>query len=431
MKEKYMKLYRQKYVILCLIVIICLGVFLRLLFVSSLPNKELDSDERDYIHSAEALITEFSFDKTVYYHVPPVVPVVYSILFLFHEPDYQIVRYFQCFLFILTALIYYLLGKEVYSEIAGLCCAFIGAVYPYYIFFTGYATTETIACIVIPAVILACLKSVKEPKGTNFILTGILLALATLTRAAVIYFIVFIPLIYIFRWGMKNMICLKGSLFTILAFLILYIPWMVVNYSYFNKIVLTPTIGSGIMFYQTALRITIPDDEERMNFIKKEIFPKYYYPPGAGHVERYEGDQILAAKGKEEILKNLDKYPPIMWINFKRFWQFYPHSSKGQDEVTFRKYAGLLSYGLLFPFFLIGLIFGVKKISHFSVLYLFITYYTLVHTVLYGKLRYRIPMDQIVITFAVIGIFHLLEYYKPRLKERINSPNNSFDYSER
>ena len=96
--------------------------------------------------------------------------------------------------------------------------------------------------------------------------------------------------------------------------------------------------------------------------------------------------------------------------NFLRFWQFYPNAPEG-ETTTRRVYRllGLGSYGVLFPLFVLGLWLGRHEFRRLAVLYGFLCYFTLVHCLVYGKLRYRIPMDGVILAFSASGALWVAE----------------------
>lgn len=396
-------------------VIILIGVVSRLLYVAIVPPRPDLWDQRSYVDSARTIVEEGSFEKVVELHVCPVVPLLYAGLFTIVEPGYQAPRYFQCFLFVIGGVVFFLLGKELAGRIGGLLCLLICSLHPYFIYWTGYAMTESTAIIVVPAVILFAVRSVRTRSLGDSILFGVALAVATLTRSAVLAFTLAIPLVYLIGWGFKNVAWLRSTAVALGAFLLVYSPWMLVNYRYFRSFIPSPTIGSGLLLYQTGLRITMPDDEERWAYVKSEILHKYHTLPGRPPADRLAGDEYLKAEGVRMIKENPSGYARIVWYNFKRFWQFYPGSMVQVDssDSMFYRTVGLLSYGVFFPFIILGLGLGLRRFSSLSALYGFIIYYTLVHALLYGILRYRLPMDPVLYAFAALGIRQVLAWLAP------------------
>jgi 4-amino-4-deoxy-L-arabinose transferase-like glycosyltransferase len=404
--------------LITLLAVILLGVALRAGYVLSLPSDRIEPDESDYVDSARGLAEDLSFDKTVYYHVPPVMPVLFAGLFSITGPSYPAARLLQCLFFIMTGVALYGLGAELAGRLGGLLAAGLGAIYPYFIFFTGYAETEALAIALIPGAILMAVRSVRSRRWPDCALFGGLLALATLTRASVMLFVLAIPLIYLIGWGVRSWRWLRASLVAATAFGCLYLPWMAVNYKYFGEIIVTPTIGSGAMLYVTALRMEIPDGAELQRYFQDNIYGRYYYPPGATHRQRLEGDRHLRQEGRRILAAHRDQVPSLLLTNLRRFWQFYPGSPGGPRTAFWYRLIGLGSYGVIFPLVLIGAVTGLRRFRELSSIYGFVAYFTLVHVALYGKLRYRIPMDGLLITLAVLGLQSAVLWLRPALWRR-------------
>lgn len=110
----------RKRFLMALMAVILVGVALRVGYVSSLPGERIEPDELDYVNSARGLIEDGSFDRTVYYHVPPVVPLLFAGLFTFTGPSYTAARLLQCLFFIATGIALYGLGKELAGRLGGL-----------------------------------------------------------------------------------------------------------------------------------------------------------------------------------------------------------------------------------------------------------------------------------------------------------------------
>jgi 4-amino-4-deoxy-L-arabinose transferase-like glycosyltransferase len=399
---------------ICLGALILLGVLLRVGYVLTLPPGLGASDETDYFESAQGILAG-SFDATVYYHVPPVVPVLFAGVFALTGPSFLAARLFQCGLFFAIGAVAYLLGKRLGGRLAGLLCAALVALYPYFVFYSGQALTETAATLFIPLVLLLALRAADDYSPAGALLFGLSLAAASLTRASAVYFVLAVPLIFAIAWGVRRTAWLKATGLAAAGFLALYLPWCAVNYRHFGTVIPAPTIGSGVMLYQTALRMTMPDEVARLKYLKAEVLPKYYYPPGGTDRDRLEGDRHLNAEGKRIIRENLDKYPAILWENFSRFWQFYPRYSgeEGDRRALIYKILGLGTYGILFPFIIAGAVLGLRRFRKLSALYGFVAYFTLVHILLYGKLRYRLPMDPLLLAFGAYGFLACLARIRP------------------
>ena len=410
------------------LVIVAVGLAVRVGYVLTLAGRPLEADELDYIESAKGLLGGNGFDATVYYHVPPLPPLLLAAAFAVTGPGLTPAMLLQCAMFIPAAWVAFLLGREVAGgELGGLVTLAMVSFYPYFIFFAGQIGTEAPAFVLIPATVLAGLRAVRNPTIGNACWVGLLIAAATLTRAAVLYYLALVPVAFVAAWGLRDRRWIRGSAAVLLAFLALYLPWCAVNRHYFGEWIASPTIGSGVMLYQTALRLTIPDPAERAQYLRQEILPKYYYPSGATHAQRLAGDRHMATEGKRLIGENISRMPRLVWENLTRFWQFYPNYGEPGARRFVYRIAGLASYGLLFPLLATGLVVGLARFRQLSCLYLFVGYFSAVHTVLFGKLRYRIPMDPLLLALAAMGLLAALAAVTPdrlRAAERLLGCND-------
>ena len=402
---------------LLLLLIVLLAVALRVGYAMVLPNVVIVPDEKDYFTAAEELVTQGSFFQTVKTHVPPVVPVFFASCMTVVPRDYRSLRVSQSFLSAILVIVLFFFGRELTGDRGGLLAAFLGAVYPYFVYFSGFVLSEAAAIVVIPSALYMGFRAIQGRRPAVLFAFGLMVAVAALTRAAVLDFILLVPFVLWMSWGGGPLRPLKAGAIVLAGFFLLYGPWMAVNRAYFGEWIWPPTTGGGVMLYQTGLKMEMPDEERRREFLEREIFPKYYKPSEGGLPARLAGDAWLWNEGKRMILKHLSEYPAVMWQNALRFWQFFPHSPEGPQSVQARRYrfVGLGSYGVLFPFFVIGLVVSLTRWRKFILIYSFIGYYTAVHIVLYGKLRYRVPMDSLLILFGVLGLFWVFNCIRERL----------------
>ncbi|RKZ91595.1 MAG: hypothetical protein DRQ40_09705 [Gammaproteobacteria bacterium] len=185
------------------------------------------------------------------------------------------------------------------------------------------------------------------------------------------------------------------------------------------SVVLTaPTVGNGTMLYQTALKMTMLDDQQRMAFLKKEVFPKYYYPENATDADRLTGGRYLSGQAVAMIRGNPRLVVGVVKMNFKRFWQPYSYQSDDLGVARRYKVMGLAGFGIPMPFFTTGVIERLRDHRQLSLFYGFMAYFTLVHSLLYGKLRYRVPMDTLYLVLAAAGVVYWLGLVFPRLAQQ-------------
>jgi hypothetical protein len=89
----------------------------------------------------------------------------------------------------------------------------------------------------------------------------------------------------------------------------------------------------------------------------------------------------------------------------------------------------LFSYGLYLPFFLYGLLLSLRQWRKFSLFYLFSFIYTLMHILTWASVRYRLPIDAVLLPFAAYALLDLYQRMRTWLQHvtgQLNQANNRF-----
>lgn len=81
---------------------------------------------------------------------------------------------------------------------------------------------------------------------------------------------------------------------------------------------------------------------------------------------------------------------------------FWPSSESGLASNLSR----LVSFGVLWPFMLYGFIISLRPSFLFDalILYLFVLTYTIIHLLSWALIRYRLPVDAILLLYASAAI---------------------------
>ena len=193
----------------------------------------------------------------------------------------------------------------------------------------------------------------------------------------------------------KPMVRMMGILLTATVILLVAIaPWTVRNYLAFNRFVLLNT-NAGFAFYWSNHPIhgqnypaDLPDWESYIDLI----------PPELLSLNEAELDQTLLKRGLGFIQEDPGRYMMLSISRFDEYFMFWPSSESGLISNVSR----VLSFGLLWPFMAYGLIAHVRRSfsSEILILYLFIMIYAAIHLLSWSLIRYRLPIDAVLIIFA-------------------------------
>jgi hypothetical protein len=132
-----------------------------------------------------------------------------------------------------------------------------------------------------------------------------------------------------------------------------------------------------------------------------------------------ELDKALLRIGVQYVLDDPGRFVLLSISRLEEYFKFWPSSNSGLVSNISR----VASFGIVLPFILYGLWVALvqKWRSQTSserwkvvLLIMFILIYTGVHLLSWTLIRYRLPVDAILIVFAGLGITTLLERNPPK-----------------
>ncbi len=328
----------------------------------------------------------------------------------------------------------YRLGRRHFGWQVGLLGAAVMACYAYFVYYAASLMTESFYIIGIFWVldIAAQLGQAGEsPPAARLqsILLGLALGATVLLRQV---FLLFIPVLFIWllwrsfryhtgpRWAglivkeneasggttsrgrgpatyLRNKLVLRmmGILLTATVVLLLAIaPWTVRNYLVFHRFVLLNT-NAGFAFYWSNHPIhgqnypaDLPDWDAYIRLI----------PPELLSLDEAELDQTLLKRGLGFVRDDPRRYLMLSLSRFNDYFIFWP----SPESSLISNVSRALSFGLMWPFMAYGLIAHVRRSfsSEILILYLFVIVYSTIHLLSWSLIRYRLPVDAVLIIFA-------------------------------
>jgi len=321
----------------------------------------------------------------------------------------------------------YRLGYRHFGRQVGLVASGVLACYAYFIYYAATLMTENFYIIGILWVldIAGQLgRAGESPQATRKqgLFLGLALGMTVLLRQV---FLLFIPVLFLWllwrsyrhqsnpleaslsegsasgdrgsmnRIRNKPVVRMMGILLTATMVLVLAIaPWTIRNYLAFHRLVLLNT-NAGFAFYWSNHPIhgqnypaDLPDWDSYVRLI----------PPELLSLDEAELDQTLLMRGIGFIRDDPRRYVMLSISRFDEYFMFWPSAESGLISNMSR----VLSFGLLWPLMAYGLISCARRSlsSEILVLYLFVIVYTAIHLLSWALIRYRLPVDAILIIFA-------------------------------
>jgi hypothetical protein len=115
------------------------------------------------------------------------------------------------------------------------------------------------------------------------------------------------------------------------------------------------------------------------------------------------GLEFILADPQRYLLLSLDRVPI-----FFNAW-FSPESSLVSNLMR------VLSFGLYLPFFLYGLVLSLRQARRFSLVYLFVLVFSAMHILIWASVRYRLPIDAVMMPFAAMALVDIARRLGVRL----------------
>ena len=173
------------------------------------------------------------------------------------------------------------------------------------------------------------------------------------------------------------------------------------NARVFNRFVLANT-NAGYAFFWANHPIHGTDFKDVLG----DEDPRYQdlVPPELRHLDEAALDRALMARGWGFVLDDPVRYVRLTLSRFDDYFKFWPSS----ESSTLSNLSRVLSFGLLWPFMAAGLWLARRDWRRTMPLMLFAAAYAKVHLLSWALIRYRLPIDAVLLVFAAVAVERLL-----------------------
>ncbi len=358
-------------------------------------NKPLKSDALQYDILAFSLASGNGYilkDDEPNITRAPLFPLFLAAVYKIVDHRPEVARISVCFLGTLIVLIIYLIGKESFTKIHGIISAAVASIYPPLVYISYEVLSENLfTLLLLICIYLLILSYKKDNKYYLTLFSGLILGLSALTRPIAII----VP-VFLFPWflvAFKAQIRLKVLLIFLLTFLVVQVPWVVRNYLVF-KTVIVGTAKGGVDLWWSNNPGVISNDESKGR--QYRYFP--FKDMGYSIIEKNKEAYKLAFSFFSE---NISKIPKLIYYKQKNFWNLMA------GENIYYNLISLLSYGILLPFYVFTL-FRISFKPDERIIYLLVTlFFIFVTSLYYGTVRFRLPLEPIILILGVDGFFYI------------------------
>ncbi|MCA9942492.1 MAG: hypothetical protein H6656_20460 [Ardenticatenaceae bacterium] len=295
------------------------------------------------------------------------------------------------------------------AQRVALLVAAIGAVYIYFFYYTASLITEGFYITGILWVFDTAVAITQSQNITTkqWVVFGLAMGITILLRQL---FLLFLPFLLLWLWWAKRP-RLTSFVLPVAIVVLMIVPWTIRNYQAFDRIVPLNT-NSGFAFfwgnhprYGTQFIPILPSGEYY------RMIPEELQAQGLNEAEM---DSALLSEALKIIAADPGRYVLLSLSRIPTYFMFWPSG----DSSPVSNISRVGSFGVFLPFMLYGLFLTLKQsfaswrerlASPFTLLFLFMLVYSGIHILTWTLIRYRIPVDIILVIFAGYGLLDLAE----------------------
>jgi hypothetical protein len=327
---------------------------------------------------------------------------------------------------IFQTILMWRIGTRLFGRTVGLVAAALNSVYIYFFYYAGGLITETFYIIGILWILDCALRltaAAREDSSIRWRLwleLGLAMGVTVLLRQV---FLLFLPFLFLWlgwnlrehetdRW--KRVIrwsAVKGLAAATLVLTLMIVPFTIRNQRAFGTFVLLNT-NAGFAFFWGNHPI------HGVNFMPLLPAGSVQYhdliPQELLTLNEAEMDKVLLEHGIQFVMDDPWRFLLLSISRTSEYFKFWPTS----DSEMISNISRVGSFGISLPFILYGLWIALVQTwksrtsderRSILLLLLFILIYTGIHLMSWTLIRYRLPVDAVLIIFAGLGITTLLE----------------------
>ena len=333
-------------------------------------------------------------------------------------------RLFQA---VLAGLLYpwfaWLIARRLFGPEVGLVSAALIAVYGYFVYYAGALMTETFYITALlwalDQLMVIAARGPARPRLRTWLALGIALGAAVLLRQLIL---LCVPVLFAWlvwararqlegAWARRLLTASRrlagGLIVTCLVIAALILPWTVRNYEAFGRFVLLNT-NAGYAFFFANHPI------QGTNFTA--ILPGSTYhdmiPPELLGLDEAALDSALLARGIGFVEADWGRYALLTVSRVADYFEFWPSSSSTAERNVGR----VLSYGVYLPLMALGLLIAAIRLPRSTraaqagvvLLCLVGGIYTAIHLLSWALIRYRLPVDAMLMPFAALAVTEII-----------------------
>lgn len=301
----------------------------------------------------------------------------------------------------------YHLGRRTVGERAGLWAAGLSAIYAYFVYYSAALMTEMFTIVAVVALLIQLVDLAERPTRRGWLILGVLVGLTALLRQVAV-----LPVPMLAAWllwrrrGEPGTVAGLALAAAVAGLMIL--PVTLRNQRVFHRFVPINTNAGYAFFWANH-----PIHGTRFFDILPADGPSYrdLIPPELLPLDEAALNDALMKRGWAFVRDDPVRYIQLSVSRVADYFKFWP----SRESSTTSNLSRVLSFGVLLPFMLAGLWLSRTAWRACLPLYLFAGTYTMLHLLSWALIRYRMPVDAVLLVFAGLACDRAWVHARPRL----------------
>lgn len=291
------------------------------------------------------------------------------------------------------------LARGTVGERAAVVAAFLSAGYLYFVYYSAVLMTEMATITVIVWLLALAVDLARAPSRRRWLTFGVLVGIVGLLRQVALLPVPFLC-VWIW-WRHRSARSAAGVALAAAVALAVISPVTIRNARVFDRFVLANT-NAGYAFYWANHPVHGTDFKDVLG----PGDPTYQdlVPAELRVLDEAALDQALLRRGLAFVRDDPIRYARLSQSRLDDYFKFWPSPESSRVSNLSR----VLSFGIALPFMLAGLWMSRRNWRRTMPLLIFSLVYTAVHLLSWALIRYRLPVDAVLLVFAAVAVERLL-----------------------
>ena len=284
----------------CMSVIFVLALVARLVAFLVLPEPPMPYNAIfAYLKGAQILLAGQGFaDVSFPVYTPPLYSILIALVTNLFGDGILAIKLLQMVADSFSAVLMYVLIKNVFNGPTGLLAGIMWALYPFTIYSTLYVGTEVFFTFFLVLFVVLILYGIRNDKWYFYCAAGGVLGLATMIRGTTQFIPLLLPLI-LFLFKSEGVHWLRNYVLALVCFVVVILPWGVRNYIVLHEIIPVGANSTIILYGSSEPLLTIGTRQQELDRLFAEAKAKGIIQPSD---DRGPAETKFLSKGSDTQL---------------------------------------------------------------------------------------------------------------------------------